>query len=245
MKYIFATLLMISGAVMTTGQNTAELDSTGYIADRVYLVEPSIKVLFPQGNFSRQLDETAVLGLSVAMFMQLQPGQPAFVGLDLGYSEVARYSLFYTGFFPNGDPAEYDAVATSSMVDLSLGGRYYPGVAYKSLELYVDANFGMRWMYTSQRITSFFMGIEEASDFDIDQGDVSLLYGAGLGAQLSLNHNFYINTKLSYMGSGSMEYTSLPEGGPVGGFGEPLDAFVDRQSATTALRWDIGITYAF
>jgi len=42
---------MISGAVMTTGQNTAELDSTGYIADRVYLVEPSIKVLFPQGNF--------------------------------------------------------------------------------------------------------------------------------------------------------------------------------------------------
>jgi len=226
-------------------QDSLNVEPQEEIASRVYFVEPSLKLLVPQGNFSRQINRPILYGGSVAMFYQLKPARPAFVGLEVGYSQVDRYSLFWTGFFDNGDPAEFDATATTGIFDCTLVGRYYPGLGLGNLELYVEGGFGFRWMSTAQEITSFFMGVEEDNDFDFVEGDIGLLYSAAVGLQYALGPATYLNTKVGYMATGSLEYLSLPEGGPQGGFALPIDAFEEQRSATNAVRIDIGLTFVF
>ena len=119
--------------------------------------------------------------------------------------------------------------------------RHYLDANIVGLQPFVEGRIGLSAMWTSTSVTSS----EDAdfSEFDFNNFDASFSYAFRCGLHYAVADAYYITGKVGYMSSLSTEYDSRDS--ELSGNSSSYDFYSRKSSTIDAIRYDLGVTFAF
>jgi hypothetical protein len=228
---------------------SAQTDSLYYIDEddnanydevsRINLLSFSIGQLVPARAFKKKLGFNPV-AYNIGVSHQIKPNKPLFLGIDFSYSPLDDF----TGDIDVDTEAgveQWSSTTTTSFMSFGLNSLYYLPVHIGKMDVYSQFHLGFNWFSTRTTITP---PDSEQSEGNYDKNDLVGRYGATLGFHYPLGQNGYVQLQIGYQaGLSAYYYTVKPD------FELPLDTTLDafklQKSATDALKWDLGYTFAF
>jgi hypothetical protein len=240
-------ILIACLSLLTTA--SAQTDSLYYIDDgentnynevgNINLISLSIGQLLPARAFKNKLGFNPV-AYNVGVCHQLKPNKPLFIGLEFSYSPLDDFTGDIEVDTEVGVEL-WSSTTTTSLKSFDLNALYYLPVNIGRLDVYTQFNLGFNWFSTRTTITP--PGSDQ-SEGNYDKNDLVGRYGATLGLHYPLGQNGYIQVRVGYQAGLSAYYYTVRTD-----VQQPLDTTLDafklQKSATDALKWDLGYTFAF
>lgn len=181
-------------------------------------------------------------GLGFSGFAQARKNQPLFVGLSMAFSGIDRFQSPVNIQYSTGLVDVWNSETRSSVFHLNGLARYYVEIGSPSLIPFLELSTGGNFFYTSTRLT--YPDSEESSS-SFDNSDFIFCYGGGLGLSLSFSDRLYLTAKWIFQFGLSGSYYVQTRSSIDVNYGETIDAFDFRQSATDLSCTFIGLTYSF
>jgi opacity protein-like surface antigen len=202
----------------------------------------NFQVGIPLDAFRENLDRTG-FGGGLTFLINLAQS-PIAVGLDLGIMgydrETAAYRVNVGGF-----TKDYELTTSNSIFLTHAVLRVQP--RQNSLVLpYLDGMVGFKNLFTSTSLTD--LDFNETVDSDTDESDWAFSYGVALGVQIHFNRTrkLSLDLRCAYLPGNNASYlVRAPD--PLGGtdYDDPIEAFEQKNSPTTLLIPQVGLTYKF
>lgn len=208
--------------------------------DKLYLLSVAAGGHKPAGAFGNKIGNTG-FQFNLAGFMQYKSEKPLFLGGELVYSQLQRFSESI--IIQSGSISEEWNVSTVSQM-MYMGGvvRYYLPVKSGTVDFFSEFSLGSTYFFTNTTFTP--PGSEEAAESNLEASSFSVRYGACFGLNLLLTKNLYLQTRLAYHAGLAASYYAKKEIIPI--IREStLEAFQRQKTTTDAIKWDIGLTFAF
>jgi len=206
---------------------------------RNYFIGAYYSMAFPQGilkenigNLDNQgtIDLPRNAGFAVNGLFQSKRDPWLFMGFD--------YSLYFLDF-------EFD-----DFVDYNLQtSNYYTTVHYRIqaqyefdplVKPYVEGLLGTQYFFTRTVRQDFIdEGAYRGSEFET--GDWGVSFGGGVGVQVEIAKQFFINASLSYLRGMPTEYLVRTDNPPIGGI--PLEVFEPITTPTDVVTFKVGFQF--
>lgn len=218
------------------------LDEVEYIS-RVQFLEVNFSMYVPLDAFSEKLEKDLLLGFSLGYLIQIQKEKPSFLGLEVFHKKLGGYGTSYDAIV-GGEQLVLNGRVASNGLGINLNYRHYPPLKLGRFEPYFEGQFGVKWLYSYLSEAGAFSDDEPYDNFDFITGDWVLTYGGAAGFQIQVTDFYYINFKGSYHFAVSGKYERRLTGN-LDGIMFPQEAFESVQSATNAVKIDLGMTFLF
>ena len=183
-------------------------------------------------------------GVGGLLLFQLGRGRPLFAGVDFAWANFDSESVEYTTN-QNGFNEDF---RLRTRTNLLLGHgllRFKPFTGF-ILQPYLDGLLGFKRLYARTTFKQLFEEENELIEADVDQSDSALSLGAGGGVQvrLSFRPTILLDLRCTYLMGGNASFLVKRDdlSGPLD---DPINAFEERRSTTSALIPQIGITIQF
>ncbi len=204
---------------------------------RMHLVELNLHLTDPAIALKRNLD-SKYFGVGLDYLFQLSSDAPAFIGMgfDYTYLENARLNTV--------DPLDgfpFNHSTTTSLGSWMAIYRHYLGVNILGLQPFVEGRVGLSAMWTSTSVTS--TEDVDFAEFEFNNFDASLSYAFRGGVHFAVADAIYITAKVGYMSSLSTKYDARDD--ELVGFNSSYDLYTRKSSTLDAIRYDLGVTFAF
>ncbi len=204
---------------------------------RVQFIELNLLLTDPTSALKRNLN-SKYIGFGLDYLIQLSSDTPGFVGMGLDYTYLENARLATV------DPVDgfpFDHSTTTSLGSWTAIYRHYLGLNVIGIQPFVEGRFGLSAMWTSTSVSSS----EDAdfSEFDGNNFDASISYAFRVGLHYAVAEAIYITTKIGYMSSLSTEY-DIKDAKLVGDTSS-YDFYTRKRSTLDAIRYDLGVTFAF
>ena len=204
---------------------------------RMHFVELNLNITNPIGALERNLD-SKYIGFGIDYLLQLSSDTPGFIGTGFDYTYLESAG------FDSVDPIDgfpFDHSTITSMGSLTAIYRHYMGLNVFGLQPFVEGRIGVTAMWTSTSVTS--PEDVDFSEFDFNNFDASLSYAFRGGVHYAVADAFYITAKVGYMSSLSTEYDAKDS--ELVGVNSSYDFYSRKRSTLDAIRYDLGVTFAF
>lgn len=207
---------------------------------KVNFMEGNITLNKATGFFGRNVKDIKV-GLEAGYLRQLNLEKPVFWGISAYYQSIGR-SGTYTFEEPlDLNLVKFDYRTVSQLIGLNGKLRFYPNLYLGKMEIYLEALFGYKWLFTTTNKT--LVSDNESSDTNIEKGSLSLTYGLASGVNYPVSHSLYLNVRANYLPGLSKQYYVLDDTNDI--TNSTLNLFDLKKSTTDIIRWDIGVTWRF
>lgn len=231
---LFFSCIMF-GQADTIGTNPSLIDR------RVFMAEAGGVVFSPQNAFRRNVQDR-VWGLGFGGLIQIKKAQPLFAGLSFGFANIDKLSSPVNIQYNTGFIEQWDSETKSSIFHLNLSSRYYIELGTPAFIPFLELNTGGNLFYTT---TTLSLPNSEEMSSSLDESDFVLFYGGGIGASIALTDRLYVSLSINYNLGLSANYFLRERNSIDPLYGETLDAFELRKSATDMAKTNIGLTYTF
>lgn len=229
---ILVLLFSLSTSYMLVGQEDYDYEGGEEDFRKVRLMDINFSISNPSRQYSQKLNETG-FGVDAAILAQFSPDSPFFWGLGGGWK---NYYSVDDVIIDGGD--EIRRKTSLANGNLQLLFRVFPKLDIPLIEPYIEGNIGGTFLYTFTSLSYADTG--ESIDFDFDETDWAVNYGASAGVICNLkDYIYYLNLKVGYMLGTSAEYEVRED--PSSAIPGSLTR---EQSATDILHFHIGITIA-
>ena len=236
MKTIYTLLFMLCCTIFLQAQD--EPQPLYYTQLGFYF-----QVAVPVEGFRSEMDQ-AGSGVGGLLLFQLGRGRPLFAGVDFAWANFDSESVEYTTN-QNGFNEDF---RLRTRTNLLLGHgllRFKPFTGF-ILQPYLDGLLGFKRLYARTTFKQLFEEENELIEADVDQSDSALSLGAGGGVQvrLSFRPTILLDLRCTYLMGGNASFLVKRDdlSGPLD---DPINAFEERRSTTSALIPQIGITIQF
>lgn len=204
---------------------------------RMHIIEIYLHFIDPTNALERNL-QSQYSGLGIDYLLQLSSDAPGFLGMGIDYTYLENAKL-NTVDPVDGFPFEHST--TTSMGNWTAIYRHYLGANVVGLQPFVEGRIGLSAMWTSTSVTS--SEDVDFSEFDFNNFDASLSYSFRAGLHYAVADAIYITGKVGYMSSLSTEYDSRDS--ELVGDSSSYDFYSRKSSTIDAIRYDLGVTFAF
>jgi hypothetical protein len=199
----------------------------------------NLQLGIPLGLFNENLDR---LGFGGGGILAFRLGEtPLYAGLELSGmtygGETQNFAINIVGFIDR-----YELRTTNNFFLGHALIRFMPDIDFP-IKPYFDGMIGTKNLYTRTRLTNLDRQ-EDNTDSRVDQGDWAFSYGGAIGFQLDIfgTSNLVLDVRCAYLPGTNADYlVRRPEDNGIV-YDDPLDAFDIRNSPTTILLPQIGIT---
>lgn len=203
-----------------------------YFENRTGLVEVDYIFGVPLGTFKDQLEHN-IHGFGINFLHQRKFDSPHFIGAKFKYFRLDSDSntLSSQGF-------DFNRFVRSNLLSSEALFRMYTARSYLIFDPYLELSLGASFFYTTvleEELTT------EGSNVDVEEFDVALSYGVGVGTHIKLFDSITLNLKIVY-NSGTIANYLIEESEM---FIDPLQNFEPRSSSFDHLESSIGLTFAF
>lgn len=206
----------------------------------IFSFNGNFQVGVPLAAFRDNLDQT---GFGGSMLLLANIAQsPISAGLEasiLGFErETVNYDVNVGGF--NKD---YE-LSTSSNIFLGHAMVRIQAPGRRLINPYLDGMVGFKNLFTSTSLTDEDLG--ESVNSDTDESDWAFSYGAAAGVQINVSRADFISIDLrcAYLPGNNATYLVRRSDANTNS-GDPIEAFEKKNSPTTLLLPQIGITFKF
>ena len=241
----FRLRLCLAFCLIYTSNMFAQTDSIdAYAAPidrRVFMVEAGGIVLSPQNAFRRNVTDR-MWGIGFGGLIQIKKAQPLFAGLNFGFANIDKLSSPVNIQYNTGLIEQWDSETKSSIFHLNFSSRYYIELGTPAFIPFLELNTGGNLFYTT---TTLSLPNSEETSSNLDESDFVLFYGAGFGTSISFSGQFYVSLSINYNLGLSANYFVRERNSIDPLYGETLDAFELRKSATDVTQTKIVLTYSF
>ena len=220
-----------------TEQQIEEEYTEGDDYSRMHLQELYLHLIDPSSALERNL-ESQYLGFGIDYLLQLSSDAPGFIGMGIDYTYLENARLNTVDPI-DGFPFEHST--STSMGNWTAIYRHYMGANVVGLQPFVEGRIGLSAMWTSTSVTS--SEDVDFSEFDFNNFDASLSYAFRGGVHYAVADAFYITGKVGYMSSLSTEYDTRDS--ELVGESSSYDFYSRKSSPIDAIRYDLGVTFAF
>ena len=198
------------------------------------------QVAVPVEGFRSEIEQAGP-GVGGSLLFQLGRGRPLFAGVDFAWANFDSESVEYTTN-QNGFNEDF---RLRTRTNLLMGHgllRFKPFTGF-FLQPYLDGLLGFKRLYARTTFTQLFEEENELIEADTDQADTALSLGAGGGVQIRLSYQptIFIDLRCTYLMGGNASFLVRQED-LSGQLNDPIEAFEERRSTTSALIPQIGIT---
>lgn len=196
-------------------------------------------ISIPQAAFKRNVPNLKGGGY-IHYSRQFKVDSPLFIGGNIGYTVIDRYS--------SEVEREFDTVieiwngrTTSSFINFGGSAKYFIGKPIWIFDFYTQLDFGANWFFTN---TNFSFPNSEETDSRYEKGDIVFSYGGFLGLMANIQDDYFLNVAFGYFpGLSANYYTEREEKDPI--LSSTIQAFDLKKSATDMIRIKIGVNFAF
>lgn len=195
---------------------------------KLKMVNLSFEIVSPQGRYQDQLGETG-WGISYSFLKELTIEKPSYMGIDVFWNRFFSSSDFFT----NGVGVPIEDRLSGGSLGLHLVYRYYLPLPVPIFDFYVDGVMGGRFLYSLNR--SFIETTGENIDIFISEKDIVASYGLGVGAQIYIKNNYFLDLNATFQNGTSGTYDGRDDS-TFSGYGQ-------KNSTTNMIRFKIGVTY--
>lgn len=202
------------------------------------MIEVQLSIADPQGLLGVNMG-SVLPGFRVTFLTQYKEESPHFAGVTYSYLHHESQLYRYTAVV-GGDLVDFDQRTSSNVMDLAGLYRFFIPRRIGPVTPFVDVSAGLRFLYTFTSDNPLDGG--SGGDFGFDVFRVSPLLGVGMGLQVPVAPDFYINVKASYALTLSTSYWSGIDVDAVA-IGNSRDAFVQRSSPSNMAIYELGVTY--
>ncbi len=204
---------------------------------KINFVEGNLAFMQPTGFLSRNIQNTKV-GFEAGYLRQLKLEKPLFWGLSIYYHPINSGSATIQEVL-DFDLVNFDYQTTSNVLGFNGKMRFYPDLNLGKLELYVEAQLGYKWFFTSTSKT--LTNDQDSSDYSFEDSSLSLTYGASGGINFPLNDQLYLNFRANYLPGLSTSYYVRNDSNTLSF--STIELFDLKKSTTDIIRWDLGVTW--
>ena len=243
--FLILSLLFAVGSLRLQAQEEATettMPESSMYSTPAFSVNGNFQVGIPLDAFRDNLDQ---VGFGAGfLFLANIAHSPVSLGADLSImvyeSQSSEYRVRVGGF-----TKDYE-LTTSSNIFLGHAVMRIQPVRQGFIAPYIDGMVGFKNLFTNSTLPD--QDSNESVDSDVDQSDWALSYGGAIGLQIHFNknHNLSLDLRCAYLPGNNATYlVRAPD--PIGGFNydDPLDAFEKKNSPTTLLLPQIGLTFKF
>jgi hypothetical protein len=194
----------------------------------------------PMDAFRENLTNTGVGGGFSLLFRWGQ--LPVYLGMDVGImkydGEAILQRINIAGFFK-----DYELRTKNNILTAHLALRLQPESTWP-VQPYLEGMFGTKGLFTVTNLVDITINGTEIVDSNTDESDFAFSYGisGGFGFYVFGNDGIGIDLKCTYLPGGNASYLVRRNDLTVGMISDPLDAFEKKNSPTTLLVPQIGIT---
>jgi hypothetical protein len=221
--------LLFFGLILWTSNTNAQ--------SKINFFEANVAFMRPTGFLNRNIQNTKV-GFEAGYLRQLKLEKPLFWGLSIYYHPINSATATIQEVL-DFDLVNFDYQTTSNLLGFNGKMRFYPDLNLGKLELYVEAQLGYKWFFTSTSKT--LTNDQEASDSSIEKGSLSLTYGASGGINFPVNGQLYLNFRANYLPGLSTSYYVRNDSNTLSF--STIELFDLKKSTTDIIRWDLGVTW--
>lgn len=204
---------------------------------RIHFIELSLQLNDPTGAFERNLDGYYI-GFGIDYLLQLSSDTPSFLGVGVDYNYLQNAKLATV------DPSDgfpFDHSTTTAMTNWTAIYRHYTGINIWGFQPFVEGRLGVSAIFTSTSVTS--TEDPDFSEFDFNNFDASISYAFRVGLHYAVGESVYITGRAGYMSSLSTEYDTKDS--ELVGDTSSYDFYTRKRSTLDAIRYDLGVTFAF
>ncbi len=200
-------------------------------------IEFTINPTFPIGSFSDNIGDKNLTGFSLSYLRQRDiESSYSFVGGQIEYLRLG--SDFSNAFI--GSPTSSALNTTSNIINALAQYRYYFSVYFGALEPFIEAKLGPQFLF-SETTETFFENGQSFESNNLDEFDLGLAYGVGLGFSYAIYEGLLISFKTNIMSGTASTYlvennSELPN---------TIDNFNRVTSTVTYLNLQLGVGYIF
>lgn len=225
-------ILTLFFSSMVIGQEDYNYEDESNDYSKVRLLDINFNISKPSRQYAQKLEETGI-GVHAALLAQFRPDSPFFWGLGGGWK---NYYSVDDVIIDGGD--EIRRKTSLANGDLHLLFRVFPKLNIPIIEPYIEGSLGGTFLYTFTSLS--FADTGESLDFDFDETDWAVNYGASVGTIVNLkDYIYYLNLKVGYMLGTSAEYEIREDANAA-----IPGSLTLEQSATDILHFHIGLTIA-
>ena len=208
---------------------------------RIFMAEAGGAIMSPQNAMRRNFDSN-IWGFYFGGLAQVRKAQPLFAGLGFTFANIDKFANPVLIQYDTGFIEKWNSETKSSIFNINFFARYFIEVGSPAIIPFLELNAGTRYFYTSTTL-SFSTGDETSTS--TDEGDNMFYYGGGLGLSISITEKMYITGKWAYnLGLAGKYYVQERNTiDPL--YGETIDVFELKSSATDMLVTSIMLTYSF
>jgi len=206
---------------------------------KINFLEGNLAFSKPTGFFSRNIPQVKI-GFEAGYLRQLKAEKPLFWGISVYYHPLNTASATIEEFL-DFNLVNFDYTTTSNLLGFNGKMRFYPDIYLGKTELYLEALFGYKWLFTSTSKT--LSDDQDSSDSSFESGSLSLTYGAAAGVNYPVYNQLFINLRVNYLPGLSTSYFVRNNSSTV--TYSSIELFDLKKSTTDIVRWDIGVTWRF
>lgn len=235
-KNLFVALATLMLGITTT---YAQREDSPIVAQ----LNGNLQVGIPMGLFQENLDRVGFGGGGI-LTVRI-PNTPIYGGLELSGmiygSETQDYLINIGGFIKS-----YELRTTNNFFLGHFLIRVAPEIDFP-IKPYVDGLIGTKNLYTRTRLTDQDDNDDDNTDSRIEQGDWAFSYGGAIGLQMDIfgNSGIVLDLRCAYLPGTNADYLVRRDGDSNTVYDDPIEAFEKRNSPTTLLLPQIGITFQF
>jgi len=204
---------------------------------RMHLQELYLHLIDPTSALERNL-KSQYLGFGIDYLLQISSDAPGFIGMGIDYTYLENARLNTVDLI---DGFPFDHSTSTSMGNWTAIYRHYLGANIVGLQPFVEGRLGLSAMWTSTSVTS--NEDVDFSEFEFNNFDASVSYSYRAGVHYAVDDALYITSKVGYMSSLSTEY-DIRDSNLVGE-SSSYDFYSRKTSTIDAIRYDLGVTFAF
>jgi opacity protein-like surface antigen len=206
-------------------------------SEKLSFIELNFNLHIPLQQFGKNTNRDAMFGGEISFLRQLIADKPLFWGLRYNWSpyESADATISEILDFTQVD---FDYHTYCNMQGIYGMARFYPKLSIWRVEPYINVIFGGKWLYSAT--TKTLIDSDESSDFYSESSDFSISYGAGIGLNISVSDNLYINISGEYIPGLQTQYLARKDDGEVDL--STVDLFAFKTSNTNIYTYSLGVT---
>lgn len=190
--------------------------------------EFSVDPILPAYQFSERLGKDLV-GVSFAYLRQRKLDRMDFFGVQFSYVHIG--SITETFF-------DFEDRTSTELLNLRFVYRFFPDFYFWRVEPFIEASFGPQLVFTGTS-TSYFL--DDTANYQFEETDYGISYGAGVGFIFHIAGQFFFLTKYSFMGGNTVNY--YVPGEYVSGL--PFENFEFESSSINYHNLQFGLTISF
>ncbi len=235
MKLLLSILFLTVPLFIFSQEDIEEIET---YQRKLWVIETNLELVNPVNAFGRNVDSNK-FGMSLNVLRERTIDGPLFWGGGIHFFNLGSENTTYTDDLTFEEISES---ANSLEIGLDILFRYYPDFFFGPVEPFFEVMMGPRFFYSYTSSQSLTLG--ESIGFDVNDFDVSLAYGIGVGLHTTVYNQYGINTKLLFHPGLISSYlvkrnddTIISE--------NPLDFFRSVSSSSDIFRFQLGFIAIF